>query len=292
LNVFILLDEIFVTSASRYERDSAMSQVAGFTSSVANNIQQPTLRRPKHHAHHHHHKKASAAPDPNQTATTPVADSSPQSALSNLMSMLRSMFPGNSGAAADASSASDPSAQDAASDGKLNIAQIDDFSTDQSGFNHGREIAKTLNPDGNSNLLQFNIAGGDRMQNISNALDDVLAKVQSGQRVDAVEIPQVSANDGPAAQAIRDKIEQLTQAGVPVIIAAGNNGPNQHNFLETDHSFNVENVVNGKVSAQSGQGNIRANGRTTSFASANLALQVARLRSQGESVAQIFNRLA
>lgn len=268
--------------------------INGSTPNVSSTAPQQSASRRQTHHHHHHHKKASASagggnqtsatPDP--TATSSAADAAPQSPISSLMSMLSSMLPGGGSGALDTTNAP-------ASNGQLNIAQIDDFSTDRTGFNHGQEIAKTLNPDGSTNLMQFNIAGGgDRTQNISNALDSVLAKVKSGQRVDAVEIPQVDANDNATTQAIRAKIEQLTQAGVPVILAAGNNGPGQHNFLETNSSFNVENTVNGRVSSQSGQGNVKAEGRTTSFASANLALQVARLKAQGESVGQIFSQLA
>jgi hypothetical protein len=165
------------------------------------------------------------------------------------------------------------------------IAQIDDFTTDNTGFNHGAEVAKTLNPDGKTNLLQMNIGGGgDRLTHISNALDNVIARVKKGETIDAVNLSQQDFSNGPQAAQIRAKIDQLSTLGVPVAVAAGNNGPNQHNDLISNKAFSVESTTNGQVNSDSGIGNVQAEGRTTSFATANFARQIALKHAAGQRV--------
>jgi hypothetical protein len=177
--------------------------------------------------------------------------------------------------------------------GRPKIVQIDDFSTDRNGFNHGQEIAKTLNSDGNVDLQQYDVSrGGNRLTNISNALDDVIARVQNGETVDAINISLQDLDNSPISQQIRNKIDQLSSLGVPVAVAAGNGGPGARNALTTNTSFNVASTTNGVRNNNSGVGNVQAEGRTTSFATANLARQLAEKHAQGYTSGQLLNIMA
>jgi len=215
--------------------------------------------------------------------------SSFKSALYSIRSTISAILsrPGGTGAL--------PKPAGAASTGKpLNIVQIDDFSTDKTGFNHGQEIANTLSQDGNANIQKYDISkGGNRLQNISNALDDVIAKAQNGESIDAVNLSQQDLDDNsPIAQEIRSKIDTLSSLGVPVAVAAGNGGPGKTNSLAGRNSFNVASTTNGAVNGDSGRGNVTAEGRTTSFATANFALQLAEMHAQGYTSGQLLNMMA
>jgi hypothetical protein len=173
------------------------------------------------------------------------------------------------------------------------IAQIDDFVPNETGFNHGAKIAEKLNLDGNTSLLQYNIntaPGVDKTANIATSLDQVIAAVQSGQKIDAVHIPQYDPNESAATQAIREKTDVLaTKYGVPVVIAAGNNGPQGVNKIVSPNAFEVVNVQNGQINPMSGIGNINfQEGMSTSFASAGAAREIAKLKNQGLTIPQIF----
>jgi hypothetical protein len=76
-----------------------------------------------------------------------------------------------------------------------------------------------------------------------------------------------------------------------VVVAAGNNGPGQRNALAANSSFNVASTTNGVLNRTSGLGNVAAEGGTTSFATANLSRDIARLHAQGYSNGQILNIL-
>lgn len=179
-----------------------------------------------------------------------------------------------------------------ASGGKPVIAQIDNFTPDDTGFNHGAEVGQELSKNG-ATVERFDISGqGDSAQKISSALDQVIQKVKSGQQIDAVNLSQQDFENGQNEAAVRNKIEQLSALGVPVAVAAGNNGPNQTNQLTTASSFNVASKTNGVVNADSGVGNVQAEGRTTSFATANLTTQLAAQHANGLSAQQMFNQLA
>ncbi|MEB3285951.1 MAG: hypothetical protein VKJ04_00455 [Vampirovibrionales bacterium] len=178
------------------------------------------------------------------------------------------------------------------------IAQIDNFSTDQSGFNHGEEMAKTMRSGGGDpslagkvDLLQFQINNGS-VRDIADYLEQITAAVQSGQTIDAVEIPQfVSTPDADTARA-NAAIEQLSALGVPVVVAAGNSGPQQNNALGNSGAFLVQNLERGQIDPESGTGNILFQGPTTSYASANLATVVAAKKALGLSMDQIVQQLS
>lgn len=170
------------------------------------------------------------------------------------------------------------------------IAQIDTFQADNTGFNHGQEIAKSLSVDkgaGAAELKQYDL----KNTSISGALNDIIAKVKSGQTIDAVELPQQNFTNNAESANVRAAIQQLSALGVPVVIAAGNSGPNQKNSFADNSGLVVQNIENGKLDANSGTGNVSFEGRTTSFASANLAAVVAAQRAKGASLAQIKQQL-
>jgi hypothetical protein len=164
---------------------------------------------------------------------------------------------------------------DAQSD-RLVIKQIDTFVPDATGFNHGLEVGRALAAGGGDpslagkiDLQQYNVAGNIE-QGTLNALRDIEQQVRSGKRVDAVNISLQDNANNATTQQIRQSIERLSTLGVPVVVAAGNNGPGQVNTLASNSAFVVRSATNGRVNASSGQGNIVAEGRTTSFAAANL----------------------
>jgi hypothetical protein len=180
--------------------------------------------------------------------------------------------------------------------GSLKIVQIDNFSADNTGFNHGQEMAKVLKNGGGDqglagkvDLDQYNVAGGNTNKKASDALRDVLQRVRNGEQVDAVHMPLQAFQQDGNTQEVKQLIEQLSAAGVPVVVAAGNEGPGKQNTLTGENSFNVQSATNGKVNGNSGKGNVTAEGRTTSFASANLAPILAAKKNAGLSLGQMKN---
>jgi hypothetical protein len=180
--------------------------------------------------------------------------------------------------------------------GRLKIVQIDNFSADNTGFNHGQEMAKVLKNGGGDQSLsgkvdldQYNVAGGNTTKKASDALRNVLQRVQSGEQVDAVHMPLQAFQQDGNTQEVKQLIDQLAAAGVPVVVAAGNEGPGKQNALTDDNSFNVQSATNGRVNGNSGKGNITSEGRTTSFASANLAPVLAAKKNAGLSLGQMKN---
>lgn len=180
------------------------------------------------------------------------------------------------------------------SNGRLKIAQIDTFAADNTGYNHGTDMARILRNGGGDpslagrvDLMQFDIAGGNSAGKITSSLQNVLQRVQAGEQVDAVNISLTAfQNDGNTQQS-RALIDQLSALGVPVVVAAGNNGPGQVNQLLGNGSFNVQSATNGRINPSSGRGNTTFGGRTTSVATANLAPILAAQKAAGLSPAQI-----
>ncbi len=170
------------------------------------------------------------------------------------------------------------------------VAVVDTFVNDGTGFNHGQEVANTIQA-GGAQTLQFNLAGkaGTNEEKIDASLKDVLAQVQAGADIDVVNLSQFNPSNNADIDSIRQTIDQLGALGVPVLVAAGNNGPNARNALgNSANAILVENTVGGTVSGQSGQGDVAFEGRTTSFATAGLSGQVATRLAQGQSLPQIL----
>ncbi len=177
-----------------------------------------------------------------------------------------------------------------AQDTSPRVAVVDTFADNGSGFNHGQEVATTIQA-GGAQTLQFNLAGkaGSNEEKIDASLKDVLAQVQAGADIDVVNLSQFNPSNNADMESIRQTIDQLGALGVPVLVAAGNNGPNARNALgNSANAILVENTVGGAVSAQSGQGDVAFEGRTTSFATAGLSGQLATRLAQGQSLAQIL----
>ncbi len=148
--------------------------------------------------------------------------------------------------------------------GGANVVVIDDFNS-----SHGQEISQQI-ASGGVNTQNLNIGGqGDGAGRIASALDSVIAQVSQGGSVDAVNISQQNFNTNQNTQAVQQKIAQLQAMGVPVVVAAGNEGKGNKNQLAGTAAYVVENG-----SANSGAGNIRAQGDGTSQAAANVAIEV------------------
>lgn len=232
----------------------------------------------------------------NTQAAAAQANAQSASSLSNIVGLLSVMMSAVSQTTrpptpAPAPAAAPRSAGSAAGAAgrQLKIVELDDFSVA-----HGNEIAKTLTRDGDVDLERVDLSrgGGNRLASMSTALDNLIERARNGETIDAVNISQQDFGNSGLAGEVRRKIDLLSDLGVPVAVAAGNNGPNQKNSLTGTKSFNVMSTTNGTVNRTSGTGNVSAEGQTTSFATANLAVQLARLRAQGLSNGQILNTLA
>ena len=128
-----------------------------------------------------------------------------------------------------------------------NVAVLDDFSGPGS---HGEEIAGLIengDPEGGAiGTLRYNVnGGGDVSANIAGSLGDVARRVAQGEKVDAVNLSQQSFQASGSSQAVRDRIAQLQQLGVPVVVSAGNGGPGQQNPLAGGAALVVENSARG-----------------------------------------------
>lgn len=169
------------------------------------------------------------------------------------------------------------------------VAVVDDFVTDNDGYNHGNEIAGIVQNEG-AQALRLNIDnGGSRDVAIVNALDEVIARARSGQQIDAVNLSQQNFQASVTGGAIGQRLQVLQSMGIPVAVAAGNGGNMQQNQLTNGATFAVENSDFGSENraGSSSAGNIRAEGRFTSQATPVVAAQAAALHAQGLGTAQI-----
>src|SRR5690606_18272449 len=112
--------------------------------------------------------------------------------------------------------------------GRTRVAVIDDF---QSG--HGFRMEQTLNQSGADTLrFNVNVPGANRTTMIANALQDVAARLDRGEDVDAISLSQQDFGAGPDTARIQQLMQYIQQRhGVPVIVAAGNAGPGARNQL-------------------------------------------------------------
>ncbi len=162
--------------------------------------------------------------------------------------------------------------------GRPVVAVLDDFNS-----SHGGEIAGIIQR-GGADTLNLNVNnGGDRVAGISAGLDNVLARLEKGQSIDAVNLSQQALSDGMENEQVRQKIQEIQSRGVPVVVAAGNGG---NNTLARGAAFSVSNG-----SSNSGQGNIQAQGAQTSQATASVAAEAAKLHKQGASITQTQQQL-
>jgi hypothetical protein len=177
--------------------------------------------------------------------------------------------------------------------GTLRIAQIDSFSVE-----HGSAIAETLEMGGSDgtlagkvDVLKYDIGNGSE-QKLNEALSNIIARVDSGESINAVNISLQDFVSSQQTRTTRALVDQLAAKGIPVAIAAGNRGPEGDNQLEGINTFNVQSSTNGQVNASSGLGNITSEGPDTSFATANLTPTLALLHAQGYSLNEIRTILA
>ena len=177
-----------------------------------------------------------------------------------------------------------------AGDGVVRVAVIDDFVAEQGGFNHGENIDGIITSNG-AQTVRFNIDnGGNRNQNMAAALQQIAARAANGEQFDAVNISQQDFQANGNTEAVNRGIQLLqNNFGIPVVVAAGNNGANNANVLASGAAFVVENSALGQEgrAETSGVGNIRSEGEFTSQATANVSARVAQLKEQGLSPQQI-----
>lgn len=173
--------------------------------------------------------------------------------------------------------------------GRTRVAVIDDF---QSG--HGQRMEQTLNQSG-ADTLRFDVSqGGNRTTMIANALQDVAARLDRGEDVDAISLSQQDFGTGPDTARIQGLMQYIQQKhGVPVVVAAGNAGPNGRNQLANGAALVASNAAPGSdfLDPNSGLGNILQAAPTTSDAAALVAARAAQLRNQGFGLQNIVGSL-
>jgi len=182
--------------------------------------------------------------------------------------------------------------------GRLVIAEIDQFSANRNGFNHGAEIEEVLRSgggdeslDGRIDVLRFDVSGSGNTSKIVDALEAIIARVRNGEQIDAVNISQQNFRMTNGTRRVRNAIETLTDLGIPVAVAAGNEGMSNRNQLSAQNAFTVESATNDRINRNSGDGNVFFNARSTSFATANLTPLLALRHSQGLSITQIMTEI-
>lgn len=149
--------------------------------------------------------------------------------------------------------------------GNPNVAVVDDFS---SGSGHGQRMAGTIQQGSGAGTSGFDInnSGG-----VSRALDGVIAAAQNGQHFDAVNLSQQNFQASQETAAVQQRIQVLQSMGIPVVVAAGNAGPNNTNQYAQGAAF-----VAAANTGDSGRGNVVGAGATTSDAAANVTAALIR----------------
>lgn len=106
------------------------------------------------------------------------------------------------------------------------IAVIDDFNG-----THGPQVINNIQAGAGGRALDIQQFGlnpqastAQYEQQMIGHLQTILNRVKNGEKFDAVNISQASTADSPGSQQIRNLIGQITTLGVPVMIAAGNDG--------------------------------------------------------------------
>ncbi|HEY9685872.1 MAG TPA: hypothetical protein V6C52_02730 [Coleofasciculaceae cyanobacterium] len=127
---------------------------------------------------------------------------------------------------------------------------------------------------------------------IALVLETIIAKARlNPASVDAVNVSLQDFDDTPNARRVRKRINELLLMGIPVAVAAGNLGPEARNTLMARNAFVVSSTEGGALRPESGKGNVRAEGRSTSFATAAVTPLLARARAEGKSLSEIRQRI-
>jgi hypothetical protein len=127
---------------------------------------------------------------------------------------------------------------------------------------------------------------------IAMVLETIIAKARMNPAsVDAVNISLQDFDDTPNARRVRKRINELLLMGIPVAVAAGNLGPEARNTLVARNAFVVSATEGGALRPESGVGNVRAEGRSTSFATAAVTPLLARAHAEGKSLSEIRQRI-
>ena len=174
--------------------------------------------------------------------------------------------------------------------GRPRVAVIDDFNG-----SHGKSMANAIRMAG-ADALEVNVAEGakKRTTSIADALQNLSARLDRGERIDAVNLSQQAFQDSPDAERIQQAIKYIqARHGVPVVVAAGNSGPDKTNVLSRGAALVAENAVRGtdKTSTKSGKGNILQEASSTSMATALVSAQAAILHRRGWGVKNVVSQL-
>jgi hypothetical protein len=184
-------------------------------------------------------------------------------------------------AAAGTAGNAQPASAPARASGQPRIAVIDDFVSNDKGFQHGSEVASTASSAAGGASIEKLDGRGPAA--IASSLTQLRDRAKAGDKVDVVNISQFVQGSNPQIQGL---ISELKSLGVPVVVAAGNNGPSQANGIGGGAAVTAANGTN-----QSGPGNVTGNGRTTSFAAADVSGRLAKLIAGGTPMDQALAQL-
>jgi hypothetical protein len=168
------------------------------------------------------------------------------------------------------------------------IMQLDDFVTDAGNTN------EQILSSGGAQIIPINVnkdTTQSRATSVAQGLDQVLQAVQSGQRVDVVNIQQQDFAPSAASDHIRAVVDQLSNLGIPVVISAGLSTQQNVNGIQnqfgTNNSFNVQPIDElGNFTAV--PGNVKQSG---THAPARVSVEIAALKAQGKTLAEIRQAL-
>jgi hypothetical protein len=183
---------------------------------------------------------------------------------------------------------------------------IDNFTPDPNDdqFNHGETGSRKIEAGGADPALQgrvvvhrYNVGfpEGDLLVEtdtwagkIAAVLDVIIAKAQADPvSVDVVNISLQDFDETPNAWLVREKTRALQTMGIPVAVAAGNRGPEVWNTLADSNAFVVQSTDNGQLRQESGPGNLRAEGGSTSFSAVAVTPILGKYKTLGLSITEM-----
>ncbi|HEY9685873.1 MAG TPA: hypothetical protein V6C52_02735 [Coleofasciculaceae cyanobacterium] len=191
-------------------------------------------------------------------------------------------------------------------DNLIHAHAIDNFTPDPNDdqFNHGETGSRKIEAGGADPALQgrvvvhrYNVGfpEGDLLVQtdtwagkIAAVLDVIIAKAQADPAsVDVVNISLQDFDETPNAWLVREKTRELLTMGIPVAVAAGNRGPEAWNTLADGNAFVVQSTDNGQLREESGPGNMRAEGGSTSFSAVAVTPILGKYKTLGLSIAEM-----
>ncbi|MDX2084058.1 MAG: hypothetical protein SFZ03_01550 [Candidatus Melainabacteria bacterium] len=195
-----------------------------------------------------------------------------------------------------------PAAATNRNDGLTTIALLDDWfpkpdnndPTGGLGFNHGMTMAGIAQGEGANRIIGYNTGfpNVDRIQQLTFAAQDINRRLDAGEDIDSVVIAQEARNLTPEVANLHVELQKIMAKGVPVVVASDNFRDGTPNALAPQGAIIVmASDRQNRFNPVSGPGNVMAEGRFTSQASAAVGAMAAQLEDFGLSNSQILGSL-